>query len=434
MGGVIGLLLAAPVLVAFVGYLPDAGIGQHSSAVGHASVVRSGIPNMIMPYVTGPIFGFTGFSANQDLIKFWDDVGGYLTATMVCLGLIGLCSGRLARSLRIFLAVFVAICLIKIFALLGDFSHFVNVIPGLSSAMFYRYSPPALALAVTILAAFGIDHLLVRQSRRAVVAGFGGTATVLAVALVMARHQVALIDGAPGRLAWAVGSAVLAVGCVAAVGVLVVARPRLRPRVFAVLLLALPVAESTVLYALPQLSAPHRRSRRRAGPVPAAASGRPALLHVRTVGAELGSFYRISSINQDDYPYPRLWGDYVQARLDANADPVTFTGFARVDPDGPSALAEFTRNVENYRAVGVAYVVAPKGLVSDTAAASIGLVPAYASTTADVFALPGARPYVEAPRLPRLRRLPRQLRRALQRITTAIRRELHEGVDGDGER
>src|SRR5262249_54470530 len=58
-GAIVGFLLSAPLLVAFVDYLPQADLSSHSGG-GPGMVHLSGpaLSQLVLPYVFGPIFAF----------------------------------------------------------------------------------------------------------------------------------------------------------------------------------------------------------------------------------------------------------------------------------------------------------------------------------------------------------------------------------------
>ncbi|HXB12209.1 MAG TPA: hypothetical protein VNZ45_09505, partial [Bacteroidia bacterium] len=70
IGGSVGLLLAAPILVAFLGYLPYAITGGHASGYGNTGLPASTFPALFMPYIFGPIFGYVSNGKPLDLLLF----------------------------------------------------------------------------------------------------------------------------------------------------------------------------------------------------------------------------------------------------------------------------------------------------------------------------------------------------------------------------
>ncbi len=57
VGGVVGLLLSAPALVAFIDYLPHGNVGNHGGAFANGSLVIQNLGQTVLPYSFGSIFG-----------------------------------------------------------------------------------------------------------------------------------------------------------------------------------------------------------------------------------------------------------------------------------------------------------------------------------------------------------------------------------------
>ena len=169
-GGVVGVLLGAPALVAFLDYLPHADVGSHAGAFANGSLPIQSLAQTILPYGFGPIFGLQSQGSSL-LTIMWSNVGGYLDATLVVCALIGLFGAR-CRGLRIALALWVLAAMSKTFGV-ATVSHLLNHLPGFHSIAFYRYSEASWELAVIVLAAFGIDDMARRSLRPVVIVGAG---------------------------------------------------------------------------------------------------------------------------------------------------------------------------------------------------------------------------------------------------------------------
>ncbi|MGH9096951.1 MAG: hypothetical protein ACRDWB_05960, partial [Acidimicrobiales bacterium] len=117
-GVVAGVALAAPLLVAFLTFLPHANLGGHGPVEAHSSLPTTGLSQLLLPYSLGPINGFRGgglLAGNVDTITaLWGSVGGYVTVTLVAAGLVGLV-GRRNRRLRVGLGLWVLLCLLRTF-------------------------------------------------------------------------------------------------------------------------------------------------------------------------------------------------------------------------------------------------------------------------------------------------------------------------------
>ena len=106
----------APILVAFADYEPHTFTAQAADAFANAHQRHAALPQFILPYVYGPIFGFS--DANGELSGIWGTVGGYLSISLVLFGLLGLCvPGR--RGLKIVLGTRIVLALSKVYGARG---------------------------------------------------------------------------------------------------------------------------------------------------------------------------------------------------------------------------------------------------------------------------------------------------------------------------
>jgi hypothetical protein len=156
-GAIVGVLLSAPLLLAFFDYLAEAELGSHSgSAVGMVHLPTPALSQLMLPYVYGPIFAFG--DTKLTLTTIWGEVGGYLSTSLLLFALLGLVStGR--RGLRLLLLAWIVLALARMYAkppLLGDL---VGLLPEMSRVAFFRYGFPSVELAVVVLAGLGLDEL-----------------------------------------------------------------------------------------------------------------------------------------------------------------------------------------------------------------------------------------------------------------------------------
>ncbi len=169
-GLVAGVALAAPLLVAFLTFLPHANLGGHGPVEAHASLPPAGLSQLLLPYSLGPINGFRGggiLTGNVDTITaLWGSVGGYLTVTLVAAGLVGVV-GRRNRRLRVGLGLWVLLCLLRTFGF-GPVVWLMAGTPGINSTAFYRYADASWELAIVVLAVLGMDDIARRLTPRRV--------------------------------------------------------------------------------------------------------------------------------------------------------------------------------------------------------------------------------------------------------------------------
>ena len=387
-----GIVLAAPILVAFVDYLPHANIGPHGGGLAHLSLPSSTSSTVLMPYLFGPIFGWTATNPVGSLTQFWDNVGGYLTVALIFLASLGLL-GRTHRRLRIALFVWAVACVSRTFGL-GAAITLLNLIPGVKLTAFYRYAPASWELAVIVLAAFGLDDLVAQRVARRVLLIVAG-ALLLAVcgAGIGALHLVRYVAGAPHNHLWVFASITWGVSTV--VVLLVIGSLRSVPgRVY--VLAGLVMVDSIAMFAVPEFSAP-RGSTVNMRPVAFLQShlGEQRFFTLGPIQANYGSYFGISEVNVNDLPMPKLYSTYIATHLNRNVNPITFTGNVVGSPSGPSNADELASNIESYRQIGVKYVVAPTNPPLPPNLQAI-LFPAYKDPTVSIYELPGAESFYNA--------------------------------------
>ncbi len=401
-GGVVGLLLGAPALVAFLDYLPHADVGSHAGAFANESLPIQSLAQTILPNAFGPIFGLQS-NGSSLLTIMWSNIGGYLDATLLVCALIGLFGAR-CRGLRIALALWVLAAMSKTFGV-ATVSHLLNHLPGFQSIAFYRYSQSSWELAVIVLAAFGIDDMARRSLRPVVIVGAGVVSLgAIAWAAGQAWPVMTSAKGYSHPHSFTVASVVLAaVGVVVVVtgGLLSYAGGRPTSRRIGRFLIAGAVAvEAVVLFAAPALSAPR--------PAPSDLAvvhflqrhlGLSRFATLGPVQPNFGSFFGLAEINVNDLPVPKGTAHYIEGSLDDNADPLVFTGTTESDPAGPGPAQELTRHLAAYEAAGVKFVVTPATGTDVTGSPwpPAGLTPApqrvYADSVAVVWRLPSSTPF-----------------------------------------
>ena len=352
-GGTIGLLLAAPLLVAVYDYFPTANIGIHAYAVDDA-LSRAAAPLLLTPYAWGPIGAFVQYDHTGTIANVWG--GGYVTTSLLFLSLVGVVGAR-HRKLRIALAAWATFGLMRSMGV-GIIFDLTKVIPFLDRTLFSSYSVPSWEMAILLLAVMGLDDLVSSQVHRLWVLAAGLVTLVLTgLAVLIVRSFLGDIRSAPGHELAANLSAAWAffVVLVIAVGALGALRSW---RLAAPLMCVIMLADVAGMFLVPELSNP------RSGQIDAGLVG---FLqdHLGTnrfytfgpISPNYGSYFGIASINVNDVPVPKIWARYIATKLDTNTFPLEFTGYVRLQPEGPTPVEEFRKNISNYAWVGVKYVV-----------------------------------------------------------------------------
>lgn len=395
-GTVAGLLIAAPILVAFLDYLKHAQIGGHSGVFANYSEPGSSAPPFLIPYVYGSIFGYYGQNPGGPLTVFWDSAGGYFTPALCALAIVGTL-GKRERALRLALAAWVLAGLARTFGI-SPFVGLFNLIPGVKTTAFFRYAPASWELSVILLAAFGLSDLIGGARRVKILAAAG--IVLVAIGYAYNAAQPAL-KSAPGAADSRLSVACTVWGAVvlAAVSLVVILRSR-RSEQFTIqrslVLSGIVVIDVLAMFVIPQLAAP-RRASLDYGPVNflRAHLGTSRFFTIGPLSPDYGSYYGLASVNVNDLPTPTLYARYITKQLNHNASPITFTGVDELDFAGPSYEEEFLVHIDAYRNIAVKYLLAPAGAQVGPAPDGTVLPVVYSDPKVEILYLPGSVPYFE---------------------------------------
>lgn len=388
----VAVLLSAPLLVPFAEYLGQGALGSHADgAAGRTHVAPSALSQLLLPYVFGPILAFG--DTQLTLTTIWFDVGGFLSASLLFFGLVGLLRPGF-RTLRLVLLGWIVLALARVYGgplFVGDV---LGVLPGMSRVAFFRYAFPSVEFAFVVLAALGLDGLArASPSKRRVAAAAAASLALIAAAALEARPLAQRLgsgfSGDPylwGSVGW--GAAMVLAGTAAALA----GRRRVRV-VFAALLV---VGDAFVLFALPEASAP-RHVRLDLAPVRYLQRhlGSQRFFTLGPLQPNYGSYFGVSELNINELPVPQTFADYVHQRLDQIVDPTVLVGNlgGGRPASAPSPEQALIHNLDGYRAAAVAYVLAPAGQSLPAPAFSLVL----RSPTTWIYHLAGAAPYLGAP-------------------------------------
>ena len=399
IGGVSGILLAAPIIVPFLEY-------QGLSGIGHATITNDGYPQiglvtLLLPYIFGPIAAFGDNDPSHLVRNFWGGNGGYLGFLVFFLAIVGLFSGKRVRGLRILLAIWTIIFIGRVLNVF-HLGYLVSLIPGMSFVAVVRYCVPSFAMAAAILAAYALDDWRrgYLNRKRTVVVGYSAALILMILALWMGRDAVRnLLHNLHGKHYpfWLWGSLGLALGTTAVIAVLCSRGASQRAiRVVGTLL----VVDSLALFAIPPLSGLRYAS---------VDSDLISFLQ-RNIGLQrfytLGPFspnyagyFRIASINHNAIPIPANWLQYITTTLDPTAvvaNPSLFVGFF----PGPTSDREnaIRMHMAGFEATAVKYVLTQPGVYPFNAMAESGSIApklVYHGRMANVFELPHPANYFE---------------------------------------
>ncbi len=388
-GAVVGVALAAPIIIAFADYLPSAYLGEHGVGFDAVSLNRPSAAALFFPYVFGPIFGYTANDPTGQLRIFWGNVGGYLTTTLLLLGLVALYARRL-RSLRVALVAWIVLALGRIYDI-GPLHRLFDLLPVMNQVAAYRYLPPSVELAAAVLAALAVDDL----RRGAVPRWFvlAALAAAVAVALTLLDVGRGLIDELSSTAAdhWAIASMAWGFGVMVAVAVAaVVLRGHLRTAAIVGLL----VVDTLAMFVAPEPSAP--RSASVDMRLVDAVRSHTGLGRFYTLGPftpNFGSYFGIGEIDVNDLPMPKRYTSYITSQLDTNVLPNIFIGDTTLRSTGPTPLQELHEHFAAYERIDVRAILSSPGEIPPATVRSLGLKLVYADGNADVYTTPHPSPY-----------------------------------------
>ena len=387
-GAVAAGLLAAPILIAFADYESHGFNAHPAGSYAHVHLPASAVPQVLLPYIYGPIFGFN--DAKGELSGIWGSVGGFLSLAAVLFGLFGLISpGR--RGLRAILLAWIVLALARTYGV-PVLDDVLGVPPGMGQIAFFRYASPSVELAVIVLSALGVDALRTQPaSRRRGLAVTLVAALAAAAAVVGATPLVDRLIDATHRdyfrpsVIWA--AVVLAAGGLAAI----LPDPRAR-RLTAAALISL---DALALFVLPEFSAP-RSVKIDNAPIPYLKShvGLSRFGSLGPLNPDYGSYYGLRSIVVDDALLPKTFAHYVQRNLDPEVLPLIFTGAQPGPPGAPTPEQELLSHLAGYRQAGVRYILTPPAVKLPLARHEFKIV--FRSPTTLIYRLSGASPYFTA--------------------------------------
>jgi hypothetical protein len=383
LGAVVAILLAAPMLIAMLDYLPHADLGSHNgAALGARHLPFYEVAQLLMPYIYGPL----------DIAHhpgIWTMVGGYLSTILLLFAGLGLIS-RGRRGLKLVLGIWALLVFAHMYGEPPLVRNVLRLLPGMSKIQFYRYATASLELPVIVLAALGLDDLERVAGRRLRVVT-GAALTVAAVGVIGFLVARPLIESLAVPIlhgdAYLKASIVWAALTAAAVAVIALLRQvRLRAALLAVVI----IVDAIALFAVPEFSAP-RGDHLDSAPVAYLQHhlGAQRFLSLGPIAGNYGSYFRISSLRIDDFP-PKDFARFLRRRIDPS---LAFVGFQ--DHGEPSLTYELQRHIAGLRAAGVKYVL--------TVAKGPGLPPdprdyhlVFRSRTTRIYRLTGAKPYFGA--------------------------------------
>ncbi len=355
VGGVSGLLLAAPLAVPFFEYLQHSGVAHNNFT--NAGIPKSSFLQLLLPYAYGPIEGLISADRANELIIDWGNIGGYFGIAVTFLAVLGTVAERRERALRALLALWTVILVARTINAPGTNALF-GLIPGMNLVAVFRNSSGSFEMATAILAALAIDRWVqggIPRWKALVSAGVASMLTLMGLAFGSAMAgRLESTWHRNGLWLWSsLACAVLFLGAPTALCLFLPTRPRM------ILLGATVTAECLSLYMVPQFAglrditmdvAPLNYLKDHLGWQRAYALG--------GIHPNYGSYFQVPFIDHESLPVSDSWIRYIRANLDPDIDAVTFSGdVPEIAQDRARALRS---NLTSFEQTGVLFVTVPR--------------------------------------------------------------------------
>jgi hypothetical protein len=362
-GGLLGLLLAAPILLPFAEYMNGATLGPRHGGFGLFAYPPRFTALAFFPHIFGLPSGLWTYDTENVTPNLFALNGGWLGLSVPFLAALAALTPGRHRALRWLLAGWIVVNFAKTMAVPG-LTGLVNLIPGIALIPWFRYGPPGWEMAGTVLAALAVDDWrrgTAPPAWRAVLAGalvLATAAATLAAGLPVFRSLLRTTPYYAAYLGASVGGALVLLAVLALVW-----RQPPRGRWRAAMLVAATL-EPALLFFTPMLAG-RRDIALDLGSVAFLQRhlGLQRFVSWGAIQANYGAYWHIAGLNYEYIPLPPDWLDHVLSTLDPQAAIFAWRGQVPAGPDGkplgPSGLRAL---VPAYEADGVKYVVVRPGL------------------------------------------------------------------------
>ncbi len=387
IGGGIGVALSLPVLVPFADFTKVANLGHHTAAIdGTAHISIHAVQMFFDPYVYGTLF------SNLNVASVWGGIGGYFTASVGALALLGL-FGRSHRPLRIYLFAWTLIGLFGAW----NFLHLRkvwNLIPLIQNVSFGRYIMASCELSMILLAAFGLMDLATSDRAKRL---FSVTTLVMLLGLVWivlaARtlNRGVVIGGHRERLIFAF---LAAIPFLAIFALLVLGRFTKKKWTPALVALVL-IVESLLIFGVPSGESAKYVT---VDTAPIAFlqthEGQDRFLDLAVLTPNWGSQYDLNALNAIDLPFPGKFSQLIETQLYPGLTPSN----QFVIHDGLTGLnaqqSELIDHFKAYEGASVKYLMYPTALPLMSGLTTLGVTKVFSDAKATIYELPSPRPFI----------------------------------------
>jgi hypothetical protein len=386
LGGVMGIILALPILVPFDDDLKVGFIGAHTAgADGSLALPHFALPTFIDPYIYGTLF------SNTKVIVMWGGIGGYFGAGVCALALVGL-FGSKKRPLRIFLGAWTLVAMAGTFNFL-DFHKLWNLIPVVSRSSFERYSTPGCELAIVMLAAFGLYDFTQSVRAKRLQTTMAAVMVLLLVWGVLVSRNLNAGTHFSSRSVHIVWFGLEALPFISVFLLLVFGRLH-RWRFTPFLLALVVVGESLLLFFVPQAEAPKQITIDYA-PIAFLQKhqGQERFLDFAVLYPNWGTYFGLNELSDIDLPFPKAFKNFIETNLRPGLKP----GNQFVVKGGLVGVEELEHSVVNhlrqYEDASVKYLLIPSSVVLIPGLVKAGVTQVFRDSLATIYELPHPRAF-----------------------------------------
>ena len=386
LGGGVGLLLSLPILVPFADFTKVANLGHHTAAIdGTAHISIHAVQMWFDPYVHGTLF------SNVNAASIWGGIGGYFTASVGALALLGL-FGRRLRPLRIYLAAWTVIGFCGAFNFL-ELRKVWNLIPLIENLSFGRYVMSSCELSFILLAAFGMMDLVDSARAKRL---FMVTTSVMLLGLVWivlagsAMNQ-GVVYSHRARYIFAFLDAIPFIAIIALLVLGVLAKYKVVPLLVALVL----VGESLLMFGVPGgESAKYVYVDQ--GPITFLRTheGQDRFLDFAVLTPNWGSQFGLNALNAIDLPFPAKFSKFIETQLYPGLTPSN----QFVIHNGMTGLIaqenELVTHFKNYEGASVKYLLMPTALPILPALTNLHVKLVFSDAKANIYEMPSPRPFL----------------------------------------
>lgn len=386
IGGGVGLLLSLPILVPFADFSKVAYLGHHTAAIdGTAHISVHALQMFFDPYVYGTLFH------NTAVASVWGGIGGYFTASVGALALLGLFGERF-RPLRIYLGLWVLFGLSGAFNFL-DLRKVWNLIPLIQNVSFGRYIMASCELSMIMLAGLGLmDFAHSAKAKRLVTV----TSSVMLLGLVWIVVSAGSLNAGVvyGHRARIVAAFLDAIPFLAVIALLVLGRFA-KWRWTPLLVSAVLVVESLLIFGVPSsVAAKYVHVDMKPIHYLQKHEGDYRFFDFAVLTPNWGSQYGLNELNAIDLPFPKKFSNFIENQLSPGLTPanqfITKGGMPGMDMQMQEVVTHFAA----YEGASVKYLVLITGVPILPALTSLGVRQVFTDSLATIYEMPHPRPFI----------------------------------------